>query len=1011
MVFTGDNSVIAGNFPGTLSPEQVEKAKLKSSQLDKELGLNNSNDPSDDENLQDNEEEFFSDHLVSESAAKHACLNPSIYFSTQSAEFETEKNLEKMEIIKNVEDCVSQYFSEEELSVIAEKNVSVNATIATSPQSPEIEHETSLEKYITYLSTPDGQERTPMAEDSCTDTEIITPAPVLPVHTINIQHNPSAGSTFPVSGLGVVIPPEVAATMAKGNCSIVLEPVQPSVQGGAVTYAIKTIPLNNLDSELENNDHSATDGGSEGERGQDSDTESRQPQSSSEQQTRKPRGLRVGSCHKGGKLKKYSMWLRIGLTSDIRLGNMTPKEACTKWDCPRTRVKEWLAEYDQGMYSNLPSMYTQDELKNMFRVKGGGRKLKDAVLEEKLITYYNQLKEELYPICTELLAYECLAHDDKFLGGASSPQFTKRISDFLRHWRTRNKKKLRKPTSTGQKLPEGYTGKWEACSYYFYLETKGVPPENVYHGDETKALYEDIPNKVIADEGAKSVPCRTSGQEKEGLTAFLVQNTYGKKLPLFPIFRGDTTANRPGFHTKKSNSSIRQRFQEIINRKVVLRVKGWKKLQFWVNDTAYMDEECFLTWGRTVWKYREDTSGENQPLSVLLLDDLRSHKTQKLMDEFKRLYNTKIIILPGGLTPKAQIMDTHNNRPFKCKVRSKLVKLRSQKYNAAKAEAAKNPLHKGRVGIPKISRGEIVQIMLEAWDEVDPQLGANAWEVVKLMPYELAQVRGWTPKQAFEDIRHLDWPWQMNSDIKPEDAGSDIDAIEWENVSAKHYDGMMTPAEVRALNEAREKQEADESARDTITIATADVESTQETDPAFNDALPQTPPPPPKKARTSPKSRQPAPIFKFALPPKLPCTMENCDDPENPTSSRCQSCSVPGHGNCLQDRLLCTTCYNARMQQQKEDSKKKRSATQAASTRTKAPSKKPRMCTGLSKAGNQVIPQQHRKPNPTNLHRKRGRMLLCLLAYQQPQSVLLQEEPQARETHWCEQRSAWCRKQ
>ena len=69
--------------------------------------MNTSNDPSYDENLQDNEEEFFSDHLVSESAANHASLNPSIYFSAQSAEFETEKNLEKMEIIKNVEDCVS----------------------------------------------------------------------------------------------------------------------------------------------------------------------------------------------------------------------------------------------------------------------------------------------------------------------------------------------------------------------------------------------------------------------------------------------------------------------------------------------------------------------------------------------------------------------------------------------------------------------------------------------------------------------------------------------------------------------------------------------------------------------------------------------------------------------------------------------------------------------------------------------------------------------------------------
>ena len=195
----------------------------------------------------------------------------------------------------------------------------------------------------------------------------------------------------------------------------------------------------------------------------------------------------------------------------------------------------------------------------MYRLKGAGRKLKDAVLEEKLVAYYNQLKDELYPITSELLAYECLTHDEKFLGGSTSPLFTKRISDFLRHWRQRNLKRLRKPTSTGQKLPDGYTGKWEACSYYFYLETKGVPPEHCWHGDETKIPVEETPGKVIADVGEKRVPCRTSGQEKENLTAFLVQNTNGLKIPLYPILCGDTLANRPGFHTKKQNSSIRQR--------------------------------------------------------------------------------------------------------------------------------------------------------------------------------------------------------------------------------------------------------------------------------------------------------------------------------------------------------------------------------------------------------------------------------------------------------------------
>ena len=204
----------------------------------------------------------------------------------------------------------------------------------------------------------------------------------------------------------------------------------------------------------------------------------------------------------------------------------------------------------------------------------------------------------------------------------------------------------------------------EECPEYFSPNV--VPPEHCWHGDETKIPVEETPGKVIADAGQKRVPCRTSGQDKDNLTAFLVQNTNGLKLPLYPILRGDTLANRPGFHTKKQNSSIRQRFQEVINKKRSERetiAKRWKSLQFWVNDHAYMDQESFRHWGRTVWKYRVDSSGENQPVSVLLLDDLRSHKTKIVLEEFRTLYNTKIIILPGGLTPKAQIMDTHNNRP------------------------------------------------------------------------------------------------------------------------------------------------------------------------------------------------------------------------------------------------------------------------------------------------------------------------------------------------------------
>ena len=177
-----------------------------------------------------------------------------------------------------------------------------------------------------------------------------------------------------------------------------------------------------------------------------------------------------------------------------------------------------------------------------------------------------------------------------------------------------------------------------------------------------------------------------------------------------------------------------------------------------------------------------------------------------------------------------------------------------------------------------------MQIMLEAWDEVDPQLGANAWEVVKLMPYELAQVRGWTPKQAFFVEKT-----QLRRDANH--------AVSLVMVIACKTDFFAPHATMRECNNKRKIAKRKE---------------------VLSKRHPQQPNPLPKS----------------------------------------QECPL--------DYL---------------------------------------------RLGNQVIPQQHQKPNPTNLHRKRGRMLLCLLAYQQPQSVLLREEPQARETHWCEQRSAWCRKQ
>ena len=46
--------------------------------------------------------------------------------------------------------------------------------------------------------------------------------------------------------------------------------------------------------------------------------------------SKKPRGM--GSSHKAGSVKSYSLWMRIGMTQDIRVGGMVMKAVLEKWN-------------------------------------------------------------------------------------------------------------------------------------------------------------------------------------------------------------------------------------------------------------------------------------------------------------------------------------------------------------------------------------------------------------------------------------------------------------------------------------------------------------------------------------------------------------------------------------------------------------------------------------------------------------------------------------------------------
>ena len=182
MVFSNPSPVVSDTESAPLTPEQVHFANLKSAELDSQLGLSPEKDLTDEEINEDQCEDEESDWDDLAIARKNALLN-------------------------------------------------LDFDICDS------------EEEINFGEIAEGEERVQSKEttQSVETGSDIGEFPAVPVHTI--QLNPAAGADFPHSGLGVVIPAEVAAEVSKGGFKLVLEPIQSALAGEPTRFSIKAVPL------------------------------------------------------------------------------------------------------------------------------------------------------------------------------------------------------------------------------------------------------------------------------------------------------------------------------------------------------------------------------------------------------------------------------------------------------------------------------------------------------------------------------------------------------------------------------------------------------------------------------------------------------------------------------------------------------------------------------------------------------------------------------------------------
>ena len=74
------------------------------------------------------------------------------------------------------------------------------------------------------------------------------------------------------------------------------------------------------------------------------------------------------------------------------------------------------------------------------------------------------------------------------------------------------------------------------------------------------------------------------------------------------------------------------------------------------------------TWVKKVWPARPDGLGRRK--SLLVYDVFEGHVTKSMKAPFAR-ENTKLAVIPGGLTPILQPLDDALNKPFKDGVRKR----------------------------------------------------------------------------------------------------------------------------------------------------------------------------------------------------------------------------------------------------------------------------------------------------------------------------------------------------
>lgn len=322
----------------------------------------------------------------------------------------------------------------------------------------------------------------------------------------------------------------------------------------------------------------------------------------------------------------------------------------------------------------------EEEIKKSDKLKHNLRKPKTKWIdiEKELKTWVLEQRSGGYAVSTKNIIFEARARAaskgyDGFCG----------TTGWCYRFMKRNGLAMRTRTKIAQKMPVEYANKITEFHRYVLNARKEINYEmcQIANMDETPMTFDVPSNKTVDSKGVKSVTIKTSGNEKSHFTVVLSCCADGFKLPPLLIFKRKTYPKEsipPGIF-------------------IHVHPKGW------------MDEDGIKLWLEKVWVCRP--GGHIRKPSLLVWDQFRSHLTKVTKYRVGKL-ETKLAVIPGGLTYQLQPLDVSINKPFKDHMR--------EEWKKWMLLPGHDLTPTGRMKRPSISH--VCTWVKNAWNEITPEL-------------------------------------------------------------------------------------------------------------------------------------------------------------------------------------------------------------------------------------------------------------------------------------------------